>query len=140
MHFFSEVFLTKMTDNSNNKRETESGISGEETQAKNDTDVTRVESNNNQQQTNKGYLMCLMIFLIFFLLGSGLLILFKSGGRNQYLPNEGDAFPYLQNKKTGNILQFKMTDYEYPTHNYARWGTQRVWHLHIQWKPIFNSV
>ena len=47
------------------------------------------------------------------------LILFKSGGRNQYMPDEGDAFPYLQNKKTGRTLHFKMTDYEYPTHNYG---------------------
>ena len=66
----------------------------------------------------------------YIMLPEDTLILFKSGGRNQYMPEEGDSFPYLQNKKTGNVLQFKMVDYEYPTYNFSYKGMHWKFRIH----------
>ena len=38
-------------------------------------------------------------------------ILFKSGGFNKYHPEMGNAFPYIQNKKTLKVLNVTSTEY-----------------------------
>ena len=45
------------------------------------------------------------------ILPEGMFVLFKSGGFNKYHPEMGNAFPYIQNTKTLNILSLTSTDY-----------------------------
>ena len=45
------------------------------------------------------------------ILPEGMFVLFKSGGFNKYHPEMGNAFPYIQNTKTLNVLSLTSTDY-----------------------------
>jgi len=50
-------------------------------------------------------------------LPKGKYFLFKSGGLNKYMPDEGNSFPYVQNTETGKIKTPTISEsFSYPCH------------------------
>jgi|TARA_A100000172_G_scaffold27159_1_gene15934 hypothetical protein len=60
-------------------------------------------------------------------LEKGRYILFKKGGTNEYMPELGNCFPYIQNIKKGNVLSAKISgSYSYPKESLNGNGIHRL--------------
>jgi len=66
-------------------------------------DISQIEAPNHQKQFE------------YSLLPKGRYFLFKNGGTNQYLPQLGNSFPYVQNIETKKVLSMRVTEHNgYP--------------------------